>query len=1131
MNNFITNQPTKDLKRRINQLISKSNEMKFLVGFFYFSGVRELYEGLKSNQDFLLKVLVGLDVSKEIYGLIEYSNKNNLSDEEKINYFFNSLSNSINSELFDTKDFYEQVKFFINLIINDKLIIRKTFEPNHSKIYLFKLKEEQIGRNCLFITGSSNLTRAGLTFQNEFNVEISDYGFEDAEKYFDELWDDAILLTEDTEKKNRLIEILNNETHIKEITPFEAFCLVIHSYIISSPRKEIGHTILEILDRNGYKKYNYQLDAVKQALSIIEQHNGVLIADVVGLGKTIIACAVAKHLRSRGIVICPPGLIGDDNKTEGWRKYLEQFQLYDWEVRSLGDLENTLEFVNSRDDIEVVIVDEAHRFRNQDTKGYELLKNICRNRKVILLTATPFNNKPEDILSLLSLFIIPKQSSITLDNNLVTKFRHLNRLFDDLATIKKYHNSTDSKKRKRAKDIYKNLFEEDHIDMSKVKRKTTYLAKQIRAMIEPVTIRRNRLDLIKNPLYKNEVKELSKVENPNEWFYELTEEQSKFYDEIITKYFADPENGGTFNGTIYRPYEYESGIEKTLFDSELKRTMLENREFIQQRNLFDIMRRLLVKRFESSFGAFKKSIINFKEITLNAFEFIKKTGNGDPLNGEYILDRDLLERILDLEPEEIEKRLIEYEKQIAQGVYPKRYKRYKIKDFKNGKEFIDDIKSDLKLFDEILKKLDELKLLENDPKVECLIKNIEGEFSKSPNQNEPKRKIVIFSEYADTVHYVNEKLMQLNSELHKRTLAVTGSIPLSKISLINKNFDASANEQLDEYDILLSTDKLSEGFNLNRAGMVINYDIPWNPVRVIQRLGRINRISKKVFESLYIVNFFPTEKGAEFVKSREIAQNKMFLIHNTLGEDSKIFDIDEEPTPAKLYDKIMQNPETMESESFDTKMYQLYYEFKEKYPEIMNSLKNFPKRVKVTKPFKEDEMIVVFKKSKLFVATARKNENDFEINESALELVFDKIECEPNTPALQIDDDFWIMYERVKTSRKYNRVTGSELSLENKALQNLNYLLREDGNSKLSELKKFIRILREDILDYGTLPDYTLRRIAYMETKKDELEEAINELNQLKMELGEDYLEKEKAKMSQQDKELIIAIRNKDVFH
>jgi len=594
---FITNQEPKDLKKRLIQLISRSEELKFLIGFFYFSGIRELYEGLKENQNFVLKVLVGLDVDKLSYGLIEFSRDEKFSDEERVNNFFASLKTSINSDYFDNKEFYEQVRFFIELIKNDRLIIRKTYRPNHSKLYIFRLGESQVGRKQLFITGSSNLTRAGLSGQNEFNVEISDYGFEEAEKYFDELWDSAVKINEELDLKEKLIHLIENETLIKEITPFEAYALVLKTYLDSYEGKEIGTSLLKILDEKGYKKYQYQLDAVKVALSVIEKHNGVLIADVVGLGKTVIACMIAKHLKSRGLVICPPGLIGDENKTEGWKKYLNEFQLYDWEIRSLGDLESTLEFVKLNDDIQVIIVDEAHRFRNQDTKGYEQLKNICRNKIVILLTATPFNNKPEDVLSLLNLFIVPKKSSITLDNDLISVFRTINRLFDDLAFIRKNYNSKERKKLNKAKKLYKALFDDDEIDLTKVKRKSHSLAKQIRDVIEPITIRRNRLDLLKNPIYKNEVKELSIVDNPKEWFYELTEEQLKFYDEIITKYFADPdEAGGKFKGAIYRPFEYEKGYGTTLFDEEKDKE--ENREYIQQRNLFDIMRRLIIKRLK-----------------------------------------------------------------------------------------------------------------------------------------------------------------------------------------------------------------------------------------------------------------------------------------------------------------------------------------------------------------------------------------------------------------------------------------------------------------------------------------------------------------------------------------------------
>ncbi len=168
---------------------------------------------------------------------------------------------------------------------------------------------------------------------------------------------------------------------------------------------------------------------------------------------------------------------------------------------------------------------------------------------------------------------------------------------------------------------------------------------------------------------------------------------------------------------------------------------------------------------------------------------------------------------------------------------------------------------------------------------------------KTQLQEEPERKVIIFSEYADTVTHLAEAL---TLDFGDKLLVVRGNLSRNMVQTINRNFDASNRNQADDYKILLSTDKISEGFNLNRAGMIINYDIPWNPVRVIQRVGRINRISKKVFEKLYIVNFFPTEKGTDYLKSREIAEQKMYLIHNTLGEDAKYFNADEEPTASAL---------------------------------------------------------------------------------------------------------------------------------------------------------------------------------------------------------------------------------------
>lgn len=1107
---FITNQRgANTLQARLKTLIRDAEQLKFLVGFFYFSGIRELYEGLKDNPTVILKVLVGMNSEKLNQQLIEYAREApQESDKQHLEQYFKDLSKSLDDEDFDNQTFYEQIGFFLKMIAEERLLIRKTREPNHSKIY-FVFDSDNPMKQKLFITGSSNLTRAGLTTRAEFNVEISDYGADETEAYFDQLWEDAIPITEFEDSKIQLQITIEKGTMVRDITPFEAFVLTLKTYLDSFKQEEIGQSLIDTLKANNYIPYQYQLDAVKQALSIIKDNNGVIIADVVGLGKTIIACCVAKELRKRGIVLCPPGLKGDDYNTSGWKMYLKQFGLNDWDAYSIGKLEDVQELVANTNDIDVIIIDEVHRFRNQDTQDYEYLKNICRDKIVILLTATPFNNRPADILSLLKLFITPKKSTITLQNNLVASFRAYKTVFDKLSYITKNHNSPNPLKRVEAQARYQALFGEPDIDLKKVKERSKYLANQIREVIQPVTIRRNRLDLLSNPFYKDEVKNLSKLADPKEWFYELTPEQSAFYDQIITEYFGPPEEGGRFTGAIYQPFMYETQKDETNLSEK------ENFEFVQQRQLSDFMRRLMVHRFESSFGSFERSIRRFKDITTHALQFIETTQ-------KYILDRTLLEKIYSWDEDKIDQELEAFAEMLRNGNYPKNNRVYELDKFADRKGFLKNIQSDLDLYEEIIKKLDQMDLVTEDPKGNCLVEKIREELAKKPRPGEPRRKIVIFSEYADTVTHLRQKLEPVFGE---RLLVVSGNLSTYNIKIINQNFDASNLKPTDDFDVLLTTDRISEGYNLNRAGMIINYDIPWNPVRVIQRVGRINRISKKVFEELYIVNFFPTEKGAKLVQSREIAQSKMFLIHNILGEDSKIFDVDEEPTPSALYNRITANPEDLEQVSFYTRILNKYLEIQAQHPQLVESLVSFPPRVKVAKAAKDNEVLVFFKKGRLYIQSIREDQID------PLQLSFEEalplIECIFETPKLPLGENFWAAYENAKQIKEDSSGAVSQRELETVAKNALQSAIR-CPNSEVRQHQKFLETLLEDIRDYGTLADFTLRRISYLDlSSADKQKTALKEIKALENELGRHYLDKEINRLRKTSKEIIIAIENR----
>jgi HKD family nuclease len=226
-NNFITNnQNESSLKKRLNTLINVSDELKFLVGFFYFSGWQELVESLRANDQLKLKLLVGLQVDKLLSNMaIEHgSQEEGLSQEDTFNQFMTSMGFALNNEAMDTEAFYNQVSFFLKMMQEDRLLIRKTENPNHAKLYLFQYNEVQAevnNRPGEFITGSSNLTRAGLHGQEEFNVEIRDYGYKEAEIYFDDLWERAIPITEEDSRKNFLTQFIEHKSLAATVTPFE----------------------------------------------------------------------------------------------------------------------------------------------------------------------------------------------------------------------------------------------------------------------------------------------------------------------------------------------------------------------------------------------------------------------------------------------------------------------------------------------------------------------------------------------------------------------------------------------------------------------------------------------------------------------------------------------------------------------------------------------------------------------------------------------------------------------------------------------------------------------------------------------------------------------------------------------
>jgi len=400
-----------------------------LVGYFYTSGFYAIYKSLKETEK--IRILIGIGTTRETYDLLESTlNKKQQALEFSHAEAKEKIANMVEKEMKDSEDnkrVEKGVYKFVEWVKSKKLEIRAYPSKNiHAKLYImtFIKGDRDIGR---VITGSSNFTRAGLIDNLELNVELknrADYEF--AKQKFEELWKDAVDVSE------KYIQTIQTKTWLNlNITPYELYLKFLYEYF----KDELSLTdevFIKYLPQD-FKRYRYQEQAVLNAKKILEEYGGVFISDVVGLGKTYIAAMLANQLNGRTLIIAPPALLNKNNPGS-WPNVFSDFHI-PADFESVGKLENVLNRGTER--YTNIIVDEAHRFRTETTIGYEKLAQISRGKRVILVTATPYNNSPKDILNQIKLFQKSRKSTIP---NLPDLERFFNRLDKRLKKIDKQKN-------------------------------------------------------------------------------------------------------------------------------------------------------------------------------------------------------------------------------------------------------------------------------------------------------------------------------------------------------------------------------------------------------------------------------------------------------------------------------------------------------------------------------------------------------------------------------------------------------------------------------------------------------------------------------------------------------------------
>lgn len=1055
-NQFITN-TERLLSEVFNNILPSSKSLYFLVGYFYFSGFEEIY---KNIEDKYLKILVGLDAEKDPFNKIKefeiIDETNHSRGEVRLRFNKNLVEIFNDTDFFDSEQKQEAFRIFIEKIKNGTLEIRKTLRPNHSKLYLFENKDEfsQGGEfPGTLITGSSNLSRAGLRGHHEINVVFRDEHFQEGLDLFNKLWSDSVLIVDKDNYNEFHKEVIEKIWIDKLPSPYLLYLRVLIEYFTIAKRGTIAFP--SDITGEKFKDLKYQIDAVTRAMNILEQHNGVIIADVVGLGKSIIASAIAFNMKLKTIIIAPPHLIPQ------WNDYSYEFN-FRTKIYSSGKIQQALE-ENNDDEQKLIIIDEAHKYRNENTQDYAMLHQLCQKNKVILLSATPFNNRPQDIFALIRLFQITAKSTIRTVDNLSYQFREM---------IKEFKKLKESQKKKTKSE-------------AQIKYEIEILADKIRDILSPVIIRRSRIDLELIDEYKEDLKHqkisFPKVNDPVVLEYKLGN-LTELYINTFYK-IAPQEEGKGFIGVRYMPANYIKNIEK--YKEKISEEFDDVNLFKQaQRNLADFMKHLLVRRFESSIEAFAISLDSMIQSSEYIKEWYERLGKV-PIYKKGNLPS--IDELFNLESEdaEIDLKEINFEEQLAsyteKGLFLIDKKELSV-------NFIRDLEKDINLLKEIRNDWF-ANGYPDDPKLKdfkLILKNKHKEM--------PSRKIVVFTEFSDTADYLYK---ELKNEFRVFKYSSKDSTLTNK-EIIRRNFDAGIRESLmqNDYDILIATDAISEGFNLHRAGIIFNYDIPYNPTRVIQRVGRINRINKKVFDELFIYNFFPSAEGQQHTFVTQIATLKLAMIQALIGEDTKVLTTDEELRSFFVERFSEELKEQEAKESWDAKFLNELNRIKSTNPELYRQALELPRRIRIkrTKTFEQKGVIVFGKKGTDYIFKLGTSPTDYHTLNArdAIRLFKSDLDEKPE----QVSNEFEAIYQTVKANlfTKKNEVALDKGKRE--TIDKLRFLIdRKIGN------QDYLKDLLFVVSELDSLPELYHRQIRKISEKTIE-----RDLKKLMEEIPHSYL-------------------------
>ena len=867
-----------------------SKQMDIATGYLEIGGLLSLDTHWQKVDK--IRIILGNEVTKRTKDVID----------EVVKSLLNGVKKSIDDE-HEKNEFLIGVPAIIDAMKNGKIECRVYDKSKfHAKAYITYFREEyKTGLihsmnipSGYALVGSSNFTRAGLTQNIELNIQNSD-SVDQLQDWFEKHWENGLDITE------AVLEVM--EKQCKEFSPYDVYMRSMYE-LFKSREETISEW--ERHDSVIYKGLSqYQRDGYNSLIEIANRYSGAFLCDGVGLGKTYVGMMLIERFvkkERKNVVLMVPASARVSVWETTIKKYLPEilegfypFKIVNHTDLTLDSRQNVMNQIAEQ--AEIIIIDEAHHFRNRASNRYRKLFDMMgqgHSKKMFMLTATPINNSFLDLQHLIELFTLRKddyfaQAPLGI-HSLSGHFKKMEmRLRDMSGTM-----ASDSI------DITDDIFRGDQL-------------------VNSLVVQRSR-GYVKKSLSSEEGKKVlfSLRQPPTVANYSLKISYGKLIDDFVKSFYRkDKKTGKTLPIlalAVYSPYEESYYIGD--------RDKLDEMKTGRQTQVVNLIRQLLLKRFESSIAAFEETCIR---IYIRLRKFLvdyQEYGNQRSIDRTFAKQEDIfdyvtkyLEQEVNISVEDMEDDLPDYVWDVEEEI--------NVEDF-DIDAMLDDTILDLEVLAGFIEDIMSFEP-ENDDKIREL-KRILIEDERIKN-----KKVIIFSEYRATALYIYKELKKAG---FNNIYEIDGKTKGDRHDMVQRFApyynDLSSDTVEDEIQILIATDVLAEGLNLQDASCLVNYELHWNPVRLMQRIGRVDRrrdaeIEEKLLkdhpelkkdrDNAYYWNFLPPSELEQLLSLYKTVSQKTLRISKTFGiEGKKLLTPDDDYEALKEFNSAYEGETTTDEE-------------------------------------------------------------------------------------------------------------------------------------------------------------------------------------------------------------------------